>query len=83
MRTSGGEGSGSNLHFRNVGWNEQIRFRHRHDFGNGDAGRGFLKRYPSVGETDHRHIGNDEVDRPRRGQRQGAPLGILTAPPTY
>ena len=24
------------------------------------------------GKADHRHVGHDEIDRPRRGQRQGA-----------
>src|ERR1700688_2784353 len=47
---------GSDFHFRNVGWNEQIRLRYRHHLGNGDTRRCLPKRYPSTGKADYRHV---------------------------
>src|SRR5829696_2959538 len=64
--------SGSDLHLGNVGWNEQVRFRNRQDLGDSDARRGLLQRYPPARKADHRHVGDDQVDRPGRGQRQRA-----------
>src|SRR5437762_13155944 len=71
---------GSDLHFRNLGWNEQIRFRHGHYLGHGDARRGLLQCYPSAGKADDRHIGDHQVDRPGRGQRQRAFLDNFRFP---
>src|SRR5437588_2178384 len=67
----------SDLHFRNVGRNEDIRLRYRQDLRDGDARGGFLQRYPSAGKTDHGHIRDDQIDRPGRGQRKSALLDDL------
>src|SRR5258706_13798564 len=70
----------SDLQFRNARWNEQISLRHRHNFRDGDAGGGLQQRYLSAGKPDHGHVRHDEVDRPRRGQRQAAYLNDLRFP---
>src|SRR5258705_1826014 len=56
--------SSSDFHFRNIGWNEQVRLRHGHHFSYGYPGRGLLQRYFSTGKTDHGHVGDDQIDRP-------------------
>src|ERR1700754_4467890 len=56
------------LHFRNLVRNGELGLGHCQHLGDGDAGRRLLQRRLAAGKGYHRHIGHDEVDRPRRSQ---------------
>src|ERR1700751_193601 len=62
----------SDLHFRNLVRYRQLGLRHRKHFRDADAGRGFDQRDLAADKADDRHVGDDKIDWPLRGERQAA-----------